>query len=87
MLKFFLGMLAGAILLWVIFIIIGSYKENTRLKEKLNDYEKEMNENQNVVCHCNVKDNADLIAKILDDDNIGKVYTEVSNEQTMRIGF
>ena len=29
---------------------------------------------EETVCHCNVKENAELIAKILDDDVVGKVY-------------
>lgn len=31
-----------------------------------------------IVCHCNVKENAELIAKIMDYDVDGKVCTEVT---------
>lgn len=87
MLKFFLGMLAGFVACFIIFAFIGAYNEVTKLRKKLNDYEKEMSKDQDTLYHCNVKENAELIAKILDDDTDGKAYEEINNKQSTKIGF
>ena len=55
MLKFFLGMITGAVVLWVVFVIIGAIgaiRENVKLKEQLDKTNKDIVHCKN--CYYNV---------------------------------
>jgi septal ring factor EnvC (AmiA/AmiB activator) len=46
---------------------------NNRINE-ITELEAQIAELETVKCHCNLKENAELIARILDDDVDGKMY-------------